>query len=264
MFSVFSQNYRTVYELKYKPNKNKDSIVSEMYALDIFPTLDKSNFYNYNYYRNDSVMVALHQKSNREGGVNINFSSLPKAKFPLVFTKNKTQYFSYKTIDGDSYKLTETHKPVWKMLKESRKIKNWICQKAETVFLGRRWIAWFASELSFSEGPYKFKGLPGLVVEVLDSENHYHFTMEAFYKISEDEFLPTIYKNAIPVTKKQYDNAYSNYIKDPANKLRQGTIVDESGNVFNINGGFSKKFIDEATEERLKKIKDFNNPLELE
>ena len=265
IFSIFSfaQNYRAIYELTFKPNKEKDSLVKDIYTLDIFPKLKKSNFYNYNFYKNDSIMSVLHENSNKIGGVNIDFDVLPKVKYPLVYNLENEKGYSLKTIDGDSYIFPDLQKAIWKISNETKTIKNWNCQKAETDFLGRHWIAWFSSALPFSEGPYKFKNLPGLITEIQDSGNYYHFTLEAFYKIAEKEFIPNIFKNAIPVKKSQYENALSNYIKDPAGKLRQGTIVDESGNIFNINGGFSKEFIDKETKQRLEKMNDFNNPIEL-
>lgn len=260
---VFAQNYRAIYELKFKPSKEKDSIITEQFALDIFPKLEKVSFYNYSYFKNDSVMSVFHETSERQGGVNIDLNSLPKAKFPVVFIKENNKTFSLKTIDGDSYKFEDSKKPIWKVLKETKKIKNWNCQKAETEFLGRKWTAWFTSELAFPEGPYKFSNLPGLIAEIYDSKNDYHFILEAFFQNSGEYFMPTIFRKPISVNKKQYEKAWSNYVKDPAFKLRQSTIVDESGNVFNINGGFSKKFIDKETQERLKKIKDFDNPIDL-
>ena len=259
----FSQNYRAIYELTFKPNKAKDSLVNDIYALDIFPEIKKTNFYNFNYYKNDSIMTAILKNADLKGGVNINSNMLPKAKYPLFYTLENEKGYSLKTLDGDSYIFPDLQKASWKILDETKKIKNWNCQKAETDFLGRHWIAWFSSALPFSEGPYKFKNLPGLITEIQDSGNNYHFTLEAFYKISEKEFIPDIFKKAIPVTKSQYEKAFSNYKIDPAGKLRQGIMVDESGNVFHMTNGLSKDFIDQVTKERLKKMKDFNNPLEL-
>lgn len=97
-FVLSAQNYRAIYELKFKPNKDKDSAVTDYYALDLFPKLEKTSFYNHSYYKNDSIMNALSEKSEREGGVNIDLSSLPKAKYPLVYIKENGEEINSKGL----------------------------------------------------------------------------------------------------------------------------------------------------------------------
>jgi hypothetical protein len=47
------------------------------------------------------------------------------------------------------------------------------CQKALTTFRGRSYIAWFAPDIPLSAGPYKFRGLPGLIVKVEDTKSNF-------------------------------------------------------------------------------------------
>ena len=37
--------------------------------------------------------------------------------------------------------------------------------------------AWFSTDLPFQEYPYRFHGLPGLIVELYDEQNDYHFNL---------------------------------------------------------------------------------------
>lgn len=261
-YSFAQTNYRFVYELTFKPNSKKDSLVKENYLLDVYPKESKSKFYSYNYYRNDSLMNAYHTKSEREGGVNIDIGNLPKVKYPLAvsISDGKTEF--YETFNGDAYKVVEEKKPVWKISSETKQIKNWKSQKATTEFGGRKWTAWFSNEFPIAEGPYKFKNLPGLVTEIADETGSFKFSLEGVSKITE-EFFPFIYKDAIPVSKEKLAKALNNYYLDPGAKLREGILVDDGGTVFHINGGFSKKFIDERTEEARKKLKNFDNKIEI-
>lgn len=43
---------------------------------------------------------------------------------------------------------------------------------------GRQWIAWFTNEIPFQDGPFKFYGLPGLIVKLEDSEDYHKFLLK--------------------------------------------------------------------------------------
>lgn len=62
---------------------------------------------------------------------------------------------------------------------ESKKIFKYKARKATTSFGGRDWIAWFVPEIPISEGPYKFHGLPGLIIKVKDTKDHYAFELKS-------------------------------------------------------------------------------------
>ena len=49
------------------------------------------------------------------------------------------------------------------------------CQKATCKFRGREWTAWFALDVPISDGPWKFCGLPGLIMEVYDKGEQQYF-----------------------------------------------------------------------------------------
>ena len=49
------------------------------------------------------------------------------------------------------------------------------CQKAECDFRGRRWEAWFTTEIPVGEGPWKLRGLPGLILYARDTTGQYSF-----------------------------------------------------------------------------------------
>lgn len=70
-----------------------------------------------------------------------------------------------------NFKLESDDKINWKILDSTKIVNpNIILKKAVGKFGGREWIAWFNSEISIPEGPYKFNQLPGLVYEVYDKK----------------------------------------------------------------------------------------------
>ncbi len=63
---------------------------------------------------------------------------------------------------------------------------NGEAQKATTEFAGRKWTAWFTEELPFQDGPYKFRGLPGLIVKLEDATQSHVFELKAVGKYKEE------------------------------------------------------------------------------
>jgi GLPGLI family protein len=65
----------------------------------------------------------------------------------------------------------------WNIQPEKQKIGEYNTQKATTEFGGRKWTAWFSSDIPFQDGPYKFYGLPGLIVKIEDDEKNYSWML---------------------------------------------------------------------------------------
>ena len=78
---------------------------------------------------------------------------------------NKVYFFKApyirKTVKDDQYKIS------WNILSETKTILNYQCQRAICQFRGRDYIVYFTSEIPIPNGPFKFDGLPGLILEVL-------------------------------------------------------------------------------------------------
>jgi GLPGLI family protein len=78
----------------------------------------------------------------------------------------------HKGIYGDSiYNMT------WTLTNETKIIDSIICEKATGYFRGRKYIAWYASKIAIPFGPYKFGGLPGLIVELYDEDKIDHYIL---------------------------------------------------------------------------------------
>ena len=51
---------------------------------------------------------------------------------------------------------------------EKKKILGKVCSKATTRFRGRDYVVWYSTEIPVQLGPWKFHGLPGLIMQVQD------------------------------------------------------------------------------------------------
>nr|WP_297310140.1 GLPGLI family protein [uncultured Flavobacterium sp.] len=58
---------------------------------------------------------------------------------------------------------------------ETKMIGNFLCKKATTIFRGTNIEAWYTEEINIPFGPWKFKGLPGLILEVYNVNDFLKF-----------------------------------------------------------------------------------------
>jgi len=83
----------------------------------------------------------------------------------------------------------------WTILEDTITILDYRCQKAICSWRGRDWVAWFAPDIPINEGPWKFYGLPGLIMKLEDTESHYCFTMIGLQQVNEPMYM-YVWKNA--------------------------------------------------------------------
>lgn len=74
----------------------------------------------------------------------------------------------------------------WHIEKETKAILGYDCKKATTVYRGRKYEAYFTDKIPTTDGPWKFSGLPGTILEIYDTEKK--LTIEAIgIKILKEE-----------------------------------------------------------------------------
>ena len=92
------------------------------------------------------------------------------------FSKKELQLSDF--IEFNKYLITDTLSNFkWAITQEKKKILNYTCTKATTKFRGRQFEAWFTDAIPISNGPWKFCGLPGLIVAVKDLEGIYSYEL---------------------------------------------------------------------------------------
>ncbi|WP_370900421.1 GLPGLI family protein [Chryseobacterium gossypii] len=232
--SVNAQINRFFYEYKFIPDSNnKTDVKKEMMLLDI----DKngSNYYSHDKFVADSTSMADLQKQLKinPGNININKRDRP-GQVSYKVTKQYPNFTTYlfTRISTDQYKVKEDKKPEWKILQDKQKIGEYDAQKATTTYGGRDWIAWFSTDIPFQDGPYKFYGLPGLIVKLEDTTGSHVMTLVGNKKIQtaatineidmpQNVRLVGIGGKEIEVTKDQYRKAWKAYVNDPSKNIRE-------------------------------------------
>lgn len=85
-------------------------------------------------------------------------------------------------VNAAYYYEDSLHSFDWILLSDTAFLNGYSCQKAETFYRGRRYVAWFTKEIPLSNGPLKFGGLPGLIIKINDTGNQFAYELTSFGK----------------------------------------------------------------------------------
>jgi len=266
--SISSQNQRFYYDYHFQTDSTDiETKISELMVLDI----DKkgSKYYSEYVFQNDSIMDAEFKKN-----MAVHNSDTPismSGKQGVVGYKVLKSYPDFKinhivTLDMTLYNANQQVKINWKILPDKEKIGEWNVQKAETDFAGRKWTAWFSTDIPIQDGPYKFYGLPGLIIKIEDKSGFHKMELKGIRKnVLERDILAFEFEKPIVLDYKKYRTVYKNYRKDPMANFRKKAqegevfITDESGN--KLNNADYMKSQEKMMMERMKKN---NNLIELD
>lgn len=212
--NIFSQkinfeSHTTVkYEFSFQPDSTDVNSIKIEY-MDLYIGENKSLFKNRDWIKYDSIVSA--------GRItrHFNFDALPRFAVTFSIYANNHKFLFADNFQIGKLKYEEEMENLkWTIEKDTKRINNFLCQKAVCEFGKRKFIAWFCREIPLNEGPYKFKNLPGLIFEVYDSNNYFNFKLTELKK--ETKNISKDYSNFISVPKNDYYKTKQNII-DVAN-----------------------------------------------
>ena len=134
---------------------------------------------------------------------------------------------------GFSYSLAHIYEEEapeleWEMTGEHGTVASFDCQKAECDFRGRRWEAWFTPEIPVSEGPWKLKGLPGLVLYARDTTGQYSFEAVSVTD-SPEPFYDYVYEHESRTTYRRFKRYERSCFRWPKSFNEETTVYIVTG-----------------------------------
>ena len=255
---------RFFYELTFKPKKGIDSLQKAVMILDV--TDKKSLYRDYLTVSQDSVLKIEVEKMQKAGVFKDLSKSFQMPKFAYKITKEYPTMkvnFSERMLNS-VFGYNEEPKFNWKISNDKQKIGEYEAQKATTEFGGRKWTAWFTESIPFPDGPYKFFGLPGLIVKIEDAEKNFSWVLTAnkplkeFEELSYSEKLSAQFgaRNDVTIINRdKFESSFEEYKKDPFASIR-AQITPEM-KAMKMPG--NDKTMGEMMSDQEKSIKDFYN-----
>lgn len=263
---------RFFYELTFKPKKDSAKLEKVIMALDIVK--DRSIYRDFTAIGQDSILKVQIDAMQKAGVYKDLSKSFKMPKFSEKIVKTypdmKIQYIE-RIASGFSpmnIAYNETVKFDWEISNEKAKIGAYNAQKATTEFAGKKWTAWFSSELPFQDGPYKFSGLPGLIVKIEDEGKNYSWVLQGNKKVPNWEELTYMEKlsnlglKSTEMPREKFEKTFNDFKKDPFATVRPMMTQEiMSKSVPGMEGT-----IGDAMKKQEKMYKDFfnanDNPIE--
>src|SRR5690606_19906374 len=133
-------------------------------------------------------------------GSSTDYSKFPDEYIKVDHLKNKIEMIQ--SIPSKKFLITDELNYTWQITNETKKIKDYTCYKATTTFRGNTFEAWFTPDIPINAGPWKWYGLPGLIVEATDKDQSVVFKLEKIEKLTEEIPFPS--SKSKKMTLKQY------------------------------------------------------------
>lgn len=226
---LFSQSdsFNSEYEVIYNLRILSDTLQPENATQENISLLIKGNkslFKSTKKAIRDSVAMSIGKKSFGnpvDGKVILDMRNVPNVNFKSEVFLDDGKQTVYKELLKNKFAYPLDDKIVWKIEDETKTIATYLCKKATGTYKDRNYIAWFSEKVTIPDGPYVFKGLPGLIMEVYDTKNYVNFSMVSFKKVIKPIVL---IKDPINTDYLTFYKARENYLNNPS-----GTFTSQTG-----------------------------------
>lgn len=110
-----------------------------------------------------------------------NLFSIPVKNNPAFYKEIQNKIVSYKDHIQMKFFDVKDNLPSfdWEITSETKNILGYTCQKAILRFRGRDYTVYFTTDIPYSDGPWKFSGLPGMILEATSDDEAAAYSMIA-------------------------------------------------------------------------------------
>lgn len=125
----------------------------------------------------------------------------------------------------------------WTITQDTDSVCGYLCTRAITSYGGRDWEAWFAEDIPSQFGPWKFNGLPGLILRARDTEGVHDFMAISFRRGAtpvakpDNTMIQTTTRDKFIPSKARFEK--DPYKSIPVEAIQEVTVI---GNQVIING----------------------------
>jgi len=239
LFFVFltSNIYAQKLSITYIATKNaSDQILSQSSEYDLYINGTKSVYYNNNDVQKsykDQLFILDTKKIGEFTTVNISDDNIAYLVQDVFYKDYKANTITYNELIGVKKVTIEENINLidWKIESESKKeILGYNCVRATGDFRGRKYEAYFTPELFQRGGPWKFDGLPGIVLSVSSLDGYYKIEPLKIVKNgSENSEILNVYKKNKIISWDTYKIDFKKWMLKQLKRLKSRSEDGESG-----------------------------------
>lgn len=219
------------YRMLYQQRPESEHPMEDLLLLQIGRNITK--FYSYKTWQTDSLVRVTPPEQ-----VMANLGSFHGGVQDVLFRDQTAGRLTHTDQIGMDYLLYTEPLPAidWELEEGERTILGYACRRARCTFRGRHYEAWYAPEIAVSAGPWKFGGLPGLILAIRDDAGV--LDLEATGVEQRVGPIRMTDRNYMKTNRKKYSELKQKMMTDPVGYLTgnsnvQMTIKNEDGSPVN-------------------------------
>lgn len=187
--------------------------------------------------KNESLYSFIPKINNTQTEISGNISASMSANANPVYKNTKTKTYTEEAPFAEKTFLIKDELPEidWQITKETKEIAGFPVQKA-TVILTDQYKtqveAWYSPKLNYKDGPDKFWGLPGIILEITTRIEHSNGDVEGTkYLATKVEVLNSNEKLKIPskgkeITQQEFNDMANEFMKNQMEMYGGGVDKD--------------------------------------
>lgn len=189
------QNYEIVYDLETNRNNpylsfKSDYLLQANSSSSLFSPIvsDPINLYK----RDVNDIKVIWEKKNLKQ-VDLGSGVTDFSFLDIYFSDLEAVYYNAILVNKLAYIKEENLRFEWEIVEnETKQILGHDCKKAVTQFRGRLYEAYFAPSINITSGPWKFRGLPGLILSIKSTDNYFVINATSISKVPDTNIINPI------------------------------------------------------------------------
>ncbi len=220
---VSSQNHQIAGQVIYDHQINPSEVTRKHHVTSIL-----------NFTKDESLYEIDHGNATSQTSSDLDFNiKSEQNEFVYKDFRPQTMYYTSSIGLTDVYIKDNLNMLDWTLNENTKEILGYQCQEATTSYGGRFYIAYYTSEIPVANGPWRFNGLPGLILEVHSIDKVFNLKATSITIEDKQIEIKNPYKNNKQITWQEfldlYQTKYDEVLRNNMTEFGPGHVMAKRG-----------------------------------